>query len=61
MTPHHEINFNSLALRDLKATYVFTCYNAWQLNGRRELILTKEMVSFRGAKSLLSLYFSVKE
>ena len=25
MTPHHEMDLNSLVLRDLKATYVLTC------------------------------------
>ena len=25
MTPHHEMDLNSLVLRDLKAAYVLTC------------------------------------
>ena len=28
MTPHHEMNFNTLVLRDLKATNVLTCYTS---------------------------------
>ena len=97
MTPHHEMNINSLVLRDLKATYVLTPHHEMdldilvlhdlkatyvltrdrrehknyisrikslenlvtepKLNGRRELVSTKETISYRGAKSFF-LYFS---
>ena len=62
-TPHHKISFNSLVLRDLKATHVFTCYTSWQntkLNDIRKLF-TKEIIIYRGTKSLLFLYFSLKD
>ena len=59
MNPHHEINFDSLVMRDLKATYVFTCYTTWQFNGRRELIFIKKTLSY--SDDFLFLYFSEKD
>ena len=46
VTPHHEMNFSSPALHDLKTTYVLTCYTSWQntkLIGRKKLVSTKEV------------------
>ena len=70
MTPQHEMELNSFVLRDLKATYVLTRDRREHKNyilrikylenlvteHKIKLVSTKETISYRGAKSFVSIF-----